>query len=64
MPRHKGVFVPHPHCIVLSGDCFNEGKCLRECTAQKRETHEKRIRDLEHRLLELERSFYQLRHNV
>lgn len=24
MPRHKGVFIPHSHCTVASGDCFTE----------------------------------------
>lgn len=58
MPMHKGVFVPHPHCTVTSGECFSEGKCLAQCTAVKKKDHESRIKQLERGMVDLRRKIY------
>jgi len=62
MPRHDGVFVPHSHCTVTSGDCFTQGRCLSACTARKKRDTEKRLDKLEQRVLELERLVYPALH--
>lgn len=54
MPNHEGVFVPHRHCTVTSGDCFTVGRCLAQCSARQKKDHEQRIRELERRLLQVE----------
>ena len=54
MPKHEGVFVPHRHCTVASGNCFTEGRCLENCSAHRRKDHEARIRELERRLRQVE----------
>lgn len=59
MPKHEGEFIPHPHCTSASGDCFYQGRCLRACSAQQKQTHEQRIKSLEHRVVQLERALYQ-----
>lgn len=61
MPKHDGVFVPHSHCTVASGDCFTEGRCLRQCTAGKKRDMETRLRELERRVVDLQRIVYPLR---
>lgn len=61
MPRHEGVFVPHAHCTVPSGECFTQGRCLSACTAWRKRDHEARIRELERRLAELERMVWTAR---
>lgn len=48
------VFVPHRQCTENSGACFERGKCLSACRTLQTKTHEKRIRELERRLAELE----------
>ena len=48
------VFVPHAHCADASGSCLVVGRCLGQCTALRRRNHEKRIRELERRVVELE----------
>lgn len=54
MPKHEGVFVPHRHCTVASGNCFTDGRCLNNCSAQRKKDHEARIREMERRLLQVE----------
>ena len=54
MPKHEGVFVPHRECTEASGGCFTAGRCLDRCRADAKRKQEKRILDLERRLLALE----------
>lgn len=56
MPKHEGVFIPHPHCTVASGGCFEHGRCMRACSAHKKCTLEQQIKSLEARVLWLERA--------
>lgn len=54
MATHEGVFVPHRHCTVASGDCFTAGRCMNNCSALRKKDHEARIRELERRLRQME----------
>ena len=54
LPDGEVVFVPHPHCTEAGGDCTVVGRCLGQCTARRRRNHEKRIRELERLVVELE----------
>lgn len=58
MPRHDGTFVPHECCPVASGDCFTQGRCLQRCKSQEKRDQGASIRELERRVLELERLVY------
>lgn len=62
MPKFKGVFVPHSHCTVASGDCFSEGKCLAGCSARRKKDHESRIRELERTVVRLEQTILAMQH--
>lgn len=61
MPRADGVFVPHHHCTVASGDCFVVGRCLGSCTARKKQDAAQKIADLERRLVDLEVIVYRMK---
>jgi len=61
LPDGEVVFVPHAHCTDASGGCLVVGRCLGQCTAQRRRNHEKRIRELERRLVEMELKLCRLR---
>jgi len=54
LPDGEVVFVPPPHCTEASGDCMVVGRCLGQCTAMRRRNHEKRICELERRVVQLE----------
>lgn len=58
MPTADGVFIPHPHCTVPSGDCFTQARCLRQCTAKQKKDQAQRITELEARVLMLEKALY------
>jgi hypothetical protein len=58
MPRVEGEFIPHGHCTVASGDCFTQGRCLRQCSAKQKKDQAQRITDLEARVLMLEKALY------
>lgn len=64
MPKYDGVFVPHSHCTVASGDCFTEGRCLAQCSAHRKKDHESRIRELERAVVRLAEQINDMRPNT
>lgn len=48
------TFVPHPACTVASGDCFRLGRCLNGCRQRAKRELEKRVAELERRLVRVE----------
>jgi hypothetical protein len=52
-------FIPHRQCTVSSGDCFHDGKCLRQCREQEKKDMPEAIRNLEHRVKMLELAMHQ-----
>jgi hypothetical protein len=57
-------FIPRAHCTVASGACFDTGQCLGDCAARKRQDTEQRLKALEARVLEMERTLLQLRNST
>ena len=58
----KETFIPHPECMVATGDCFRLGKCLGECKKRSFYQHQadlrrmfERVTQLECRILKLEK---------
>ncbi len=47
-------FVPHPPCMVASGDCLVKGRCLADCTRRDYWQHRQDIRALQERVAQLE----------
>ena len=54
-------FVPHPQCTVASGECFQRSKCLAACRAGEKRDLAYTVRQLEGRVLELEKVIYRAR---
>lgn len=48
------IFVPHRACTVASGDCFTQGRCLSQCRQRAKRDLEKRVAELERRLVRVE----------
>jgi len=56
-------FIPHPECMVASGDCFGESRCLAGCRKRSFYQHQadmrvllERVAQLEARIIRLERA--------
>lgn len=64
MPKRSGHFIPHSHCTVASGDCFQEAKCLAACSAGRKADHESRIRELERTVVRLARLIHDMTPNT
>ena len=47
------VFVPHPECMVASGECFTSGRCLAKCQNQTFYQHQKDLRRLQEDVAQL-----------
>ena len=48
------TFIPHPECMVASGDCFREGKCLAGCKKRSYHQHQTDMRRMLERVAQLE----------
>lgn len=53
MPRHQGVFVPEPECMVPSGECFTVGRCLAKCKTRTFYQHQRDLRALQEQVAQL-----------
>lgn len=47
-------FIPHPECMVPSGDCFRLSKCLAGCTKRAFHQHQSDLKALRHEIAMLE----------
>jgi len=47
-------FIPHPECMVASGDCFRESRCLAGCQKRSFYQHQADLRTLLERVAQLE----------
>ncbi len=52
--KHSAGFIPHPECMVASGDCFTQSKCLAGCKSRSYYQHEKDVKQLRHEIAKLE----------
>lgn len=48
------LFVPKPECMVASGDCFELGKCLAQCSKRAFYQHQRDLREMYERMARLE----------
>lgn len=56
----KEPFVPHPPCMVASGDCFTLGRCLADCKNRDYWQHRKDLRELQELVAQLHARIIQL----
>lgn len=47
-------FIPRPECMVASGDCFTQGRCLADCKKQAFYEHQRDVRRLVEQVTHLE----------
>ena len=50
----KTVFVPHPECMVPSGDCFTQSRCLAGCKKRSFHQHQSDVKNLRYAIVQLE----------
>jgi hypothetical protein len=50
----KAGFIPHPECMVASGDCFRLSKCLGGCRDRAFYQHQVDIKALRQEIAKLE----------
>ena len=53
-------FIPHSECMVASGDCFRESRCLADCRKRSFFQHQADLRALLERVAQLEVRVIQL----
>lgn len=64
MLKAEKIFVPHAACTVASGECFNEGRCLGSCKKLQKADHEKRIKELERKFLQIQMTLIALERKI
>ncbi len=47
-------FIPHPECMVASGDCFRLSRCLAGCKKRAFYSHQADVKKLNERIAQLE----------
>ena len=47
-------FIPHPECMVASGDCFRFSICLADCKERSFYQHQADLKKLRHEIALLE----------
>ncbi len=54
MSIDENVFIPYACCTVSSGECFNQARCLDQCKKLQKVDHEKRLKELERKFVNLQ----------
>ena len=52
--NEKVGFIPHPECMVASGDCFTQSRCLAGCKKRSFHQHQSDVKNLKYSIVQLE----------
>lgn len=50
----KVGFIPHSECMVASGDCFTQSRCLAGCNKRSFHQHQADVKNLKCSIVQLE----------
>ena len=64
MSKVEKTFIPHSCCTVASGDCFTQGRCLGSCKSVQKNDHEKRMKELERKFIQLQLTVIDLQKQI